>query len=119
MHMASHSRRTYGKLHAHLVWHRRTMRLVGFEEFVAKSGFAGVEHDADIIGFVVFNQAPQDIRKEKRHFGGNAAGRVHAHHGGVKGPIDVRHRVYKEEFFRGFFFWRHRASIAGLVNRLG
>src|SRR6516162_109421 len=99
------------QLHAHLVGHRWALRLISFKELVAKGGFAGVENDADVFRLVVLDQTTNNVGEKKRHFRGNSARRIHAHHGGVERTVDVRHGIHEKQFFGSFCLAGHLGSI--------
>ena len=86
-----------GNLHGEVVGHRRALRFVLFKQLVAERRALGVENDAHVIRLVVLDEAPKNVQKKKRHFRGNAGGRVHPVHRRVKGAVDVRHRIDKEQ----------------------
>ncbi len=88
------------QLNGHVIRHRRPLRFIFFEQLVTKCRALGVEHNADVVRAVVLDQPFQNVRKKKRHFGGQARRRTHAVHGRIKRPVDVRHGVHKKQFFR-------------------
>src|SRR2546429_4036147 len=72
-----------------------------FKQLVAKSGPRRIENDADVFRIVVFDQALENISKKKRNVRGRAVGAGQPlRHGRKKCPINVCHRVHKEEFLR-------------------
>src|SRR5713226_6990099 len=71
-----------------------------FSKSLSEGGPLGVEDDAQVIRPIVLDKPPQDVREEKRHFSGDARGRIHAIHRRKESAIDVRHRIHKEEFLR-------------------
>ena len=82
-----------GQLDGEFIRHFGAVRFIFFEEFVAKSGFAGIENDAHIIGLIIFQYSPQNIVEQKWNSGGDAGAGVHAHHRRKESPVDMGHGV--------------------------
>jgi hypothetical protein len=87
-------------LQRQFVRHRSPMLFVFLEKFVAECRLVGIKHHAKVVRLIVFQQPLKNIVEQEGNFRRKAGRRIHAHHGGKKRPVDVRHGINQKQFFR-------------------